>query len=222
MKEQTNPPAVRAMKYLALIPAVLLVSCASRPLPQITVRPLPPQAVEPVEAVRYAEVVRPYHLGRYVDPNQPDTLHEQHPVYRVETPARWNLRPGPVHGTGGSFTHPSRDAAFSPPPTNDVILAELNRQRQVTEIVMWEATRLAESYNELQTVLSGMKAVAQDHVLISERLTATEKRFSGFEEQLRKLVNSPAATTEDQPVSESNPNHPDEEDTLPGQPLEGD
>ena len=53
------------MKYLALIPLVLVASCASRP--QLVVRPSSPPAVEPVEAVRYGEVVRAYHIGRYVD-----------------------------------------------------------------------------------------------------------------------------------------------------------
>ena len=37
------------MKYLALFPLVLVASCASRP--QLVVRPSPPPAVEPVEAV---------------------------------------------------------------------------------------------------------------------------------------------------------------------------
>ena len=46
------------MKYLALIPLVFIASCASRP--QIVVRPAPPSAVEPVESVRYSEVIRAY------------------------------------------------------------------------------------------------------------------------------------------------------------------
>ena len=49
------------MKYLALIPLVFVASCASRP--QLVVRPAPPAAVEPVEAVRYSEVVRAYYTG---------------------------------------------------------------------------------------------------------------------------------------------------------------
>ncbi|MCI0747749.1 MAG: hypothetical protein L0Y58_20270 [Verrucomicrobia subdivision 3 bacterium] len=79
------------MKYLALIPVVLVASCASRP--QFVLRPTPPPAVEPIEAVRYGEVVRAYHVGRFVDPNHPETMHEQHPVYRIEVSARWNLHP---------------------------------------------------------------------------------------------------------------------------------
>ena len=65
------------MKYLALIPLVFVASCASRP--QLAFRPLPSPAVGPVEAVRYGEVVRAYHVGRYVDPNHPETMQEAAP-----------------------------------------------------------------------------------------------------------------------------------------------
>jgi hypothetical protein len=81
------------MKTLALIPLLLITSCASRPKPHVVVQPLKAPAVEPNEAVRYAEVVKTYHVSRYIDPNQPDVMHEQHPVYRIEDHAHWNLKP---------------------------------------------------------------------------------------------------------------------------------
>src|SRR6185295_6249267 len=126
------------MKYLALIPLVFFASCASRP--QVVVRPLPPPAVEPIEAIRYGELVRAYHVGRYVDPNHPETMHEQHPIYRVEVSARWNLHPR----SGNSFgqLNPPPDAALAPPLTNDTLIAEMNRQRETTARVMLEAEKL--------------------------------------------------------------------------------
>ena len=148
------------MKYLTLIPFVLLASCASCPQPQIGFRPTPPPAVEPVEEVRYTDVVRAYHVGRYVDPNQ--TMHELHPVYRIEASARWNLHPGAL--TTASLLNPPPDAAFVPPPTNDAIFAELNRQREATQRILSEAGRLAGSYAELQKVVAEMKGVARDQV----------------------------------------------------------
>ena len=81
LPSQPQPPDP-TMKHLALIPLVFVASCASRP--QLVVRPAPPAAVEPVESVRYDEVVRAYHVGRQVDPNHPDMMTEGHPVYRVE------------------------------------------------------------------------------------------------------------------------------------------
>ncbi|MCI0745646.1 MAG: hypothetical protein L0Y58_09605 [Verrucomicrobia subdivision 3 bacterium] len=172
------------MKYLALIPLVLVASCASRS-PQVVVRPLPPPAVELIEAVRYGEVVRAYHIGRYVDPNHPETMHEQHPVYRVEVSARWNLHPGPLNTA--NLLNPPRDAAFVPPPTNDVLVAEMNRQREATVRVMQEAGKLAQSYGELQGVLTEMKNVARTSAALNQRFATNESRIVELERGLQKL-----------------------------------
>jgi hypothetical protein len=181
------------MKYLALIPLVFVASCASRP--QLVVRPAPPAAVEPVEAVRYSEVVRAYYIGRFIDPNHPETMHEQHPVYRIEASARWNLHPGPANTV--NLLNPPPDTAFAPMPTNDVVIAELNRQREVTERVMSQAVRLSQSYDELQRVFAEMKTVARNNVLLGTRLANTEQRVAVFGKELEKLT-----TTQSQPTNE--------------------
>ena len=184
------------MKYLALIPLVLVASCASRP--QLVVRPSPPPAVEPVEAVRYGEVVRAYHVGRYVDPNHPEAMHERHPVYRIEVSARWNLHPGALNTA--NLLNPPPDAAFAPPPTNDVLVAEMNRQREATASVMQEAAKLAQSYGELQAVVVEMKNVARNSALLSVRLATNEQRVVEFGKELQKLSAAPSPTTNDVPA----------------------
>ena len=184
------------MKYLAFIPLVLVASCASRP--QLVVRPSPSPAVEPVEAVRYGEVVRAYHIGRYVDPNHPEAMHEQHPVYRIEVSARWNLHPGPLNTA--NLLNPPPDAAFAPPPTNDVLVAEMNRQREATASVMLEAAKLAQSYGELQAVFVEMKNVARNSALLSVRLATNEQRVVEFSKELQKLSAVPSPTTNDVPA----------------------
>ena len=183
------------MKYLALIPLVLVASCASRP--QLGFRPLSPPPVEPLEAVRYGEVIRAYHLGRYVDPNHPETMNEQHPVYRIEASARWNLHPGSPQVA--SLLNPPPDAAFASPSTNDVVVAELNRQREVTARVMQEAARLVKSCGELQAVVVEMKNVARNNALFGARLTLTEQRVAEFGKELQKLSTLPPTTTNDVP-----------------------
>jgi hypothetical protein len=189
------------MKYLALIPLVLVASCASRP--QLVVRPLPPPAVEPIEAVRYGEVVRAYHIGRYVDPNHPESMHERHPVYRVEVSARWNLHPGPL-GTA-NLLNPPPDAASAPSPTNDVLVAEMNRQREVTARVMQEAGKLAQSYGQLQGVLAEMKNVARTSTLLNQRFTTNESRIGELERGFQKLSVPPTPMTNDAPAFSSEP-----------------
>jgi hypothetical protein len=191
------------MKYLALIPLMLAASCASRSIPQIVVRPLPPPAVEPVEAVRYAEVVRAYHVGRYVDPNHPLAMHEQHPVYRVEASARWNLHPGPLWPATTNLLNPPHDAAFSPPPVNDAVFAEIGRQREATDRVIHEARRLAQSHEVFQRVIQQMQTVVTNQVQLSSRLANTEQRVADFAKDLQRLATPAAATTtNDVPAAE--------------------
>ena len=184
------------MKYLALIPLVLVASCASRP--QIVLRPTLPPAVEPIEAVRYSEVVRAYHVGRFVDPNHPEAMHEQHPIYRIEVSAHWNLHPGPLNTA--NLLNPPPDAAFAPPPTNDVVVAEMNRQREATARVMLEAGKLAQSYGELQAVIGEMKNVARNNALLNVRLATNEQRFAEFGKELQKLSAVPSPTSNDVPA----------------------
>ena len=180
------------MKYLALIPLVFVASCASRP--QLAVRPAPPAAVAPAESLRYAEVVRAYHVGRQVDPNHPDMMAERHPVYRVEVSSRWNLHPGLPNAA--TLLNPPPDAAFAPPSTNDVVVAEMNRQRDATAQVMQQAARLAQSYQELQKVLGEMKTVAQNNALLNARLAAAEQRVTAFEKEMQKITAPPSATND--------------------------
>jgi hypothetical protein len=180
------------MKYLALLPLILVASCASRP--QVALRPTPPPAVEPIETVRYGEVVRAYHLGRYVDPNHPEAMHEQHPVYRIEVSARWNLHPGAQNTA--NLLNPPPDAAFAPPLTNDALVAEMNRQRETTARVMLEAAKLAQSYGELQSFLGEMKNVARNNALLSVRLATNEQRIAEFDRELQKLSTASPATND--------------------------
>jgi hypothetical protein len=184
------------MKYLTLIPLVFVASCASRP--QLVVRPAPPATVEPVEAVRYSEVVRAYYVGRFVDPNHPETMHEQHPIYRIETSARWNLHPSSAHSV--NLLNPPPDAAFAPPPTNDALLAEMNRQREATARVMSEAVQLSRSYEELQNIFSQMKTVARNNALLGARLANTEQRVTDFGKELEKLSATPPPQTNGLPA----------------------
>ena len=49
--------------------------------------------IDNIENVRYSETLKSYPIGRYVDPNNPDVMHEAHTIYRAETSPAWNLDP---------------------------------------------------------------------------------------------------------------------------------
>ena len=189
------------MLIVLIVPVPLLViSCASRSTPAVTMKPLPAVVVSPVESVRHVEVIRAYHLGRYVDSTQPGVMHEQHPVYRVEAESRWNLLPGQDYSRTGTAMNPPVDPAHSPAPSNDQIVAELNRQKAATERVMWEATQLAQSYDQLQKVIGDMTAVAKNHTLMTARFGQTEQRVTRMEQELGRLVSPAPTATNDVPT----------------------
>ena len=79
------------MKTLYFIPLMFLTACSTPP--KLTLRPQSPPPAVDNSTVRYPEVVRAYHVGRYADPNDDLVMHEQHVVYRVEENTRWDLRP---------------------------------------------------------------------------------------------------------------------------------
>ena len=174
---------------------LLVISCASRSTAPVVVEPLPPSVIAPVESVRHGEVIRAFHLGRYVDSNQPGVMHEQHPIYRVEAESRWTLLPGQDYLVTGVALNPTLDPAHSPAPSSDQIVAELNRQKDATERVMQEATRLAQSYDQLQKVIGDMMAVAQSHTRTTARVGQTEFRLTQMEQELARLMSPVPGTT---------------------------
>lgn len=61
----------------------------------IAASPVSGTELDPVntEKLRYGETLRAYPVSRYVDPRDPNLMHEAHLVYRKENPAAWNLAP---------------------------------------------------------------------------------------------------------------------------------
>ena len=138
------------MKTYYLIPLMFLSACSSTP--KVTLRPQSPPPATDNSAVRYPEVVRAYHFGRYVDPNDDLVMHEQHVVYRVEENTRWDLRPANAGDDAFFSAVPSpRDAAFSPLPVNDAVLAEVNAQKLATVQIMMEARTLSSALAQFQS-----------------------------------------------------------------------
>jgi hypothetical protein len=130
-------------------------------------------------AVRYPEVVRAYHIGRYVDPNDDLIMHEQHAVYRVEDNTRWNLHPGPVDGDLPVSS--PRDAAFAPAPVNDAILAEVNSQRLATTQIMLQSQTLSAALSQFQAALSQAKTNLQETAILRASVNDMKQRLAALE-----------------------------------------
>lgn len=84
------------MKFLFVTFVLFVAGCASKPAPVVK---LPLAETVPVAAARIAPAIGHYTLGAYVDPDNDLVRHEAHAIQRVETDARWDLRPAVVEPT---------------------------------------------------------------------------------------------------------------------------
>jgi hypothetical protein len=181
------------MKTFYFIPLMFLTACSTAP--KLVLRPqVPPPAVDN-STVRYPEVVRAYHVGRYADPNDDLVMHEQHVVYRVEENTRWDLRPANAGGDALFSAVPSpRDAAFSPLPVNDAVLAEINAQKLATVQIMVQARTLSSALAQFQAALQQTRTNLQETAVLRAAVIEMKKRLDTLEtaqEQPQPLPNSP-------------------------------
>lgn len=167
------------MKPLYLISLLSLSACTTAP--KLEVRPLSPPTPIEQSAVRYSEIVRPYHIGRYADPNNGSVMHEQHVVYRVEETARWNFHPGNPCGNVFPWPPVRRDPASVSFPVNDAIVAEVNSQRLATTQIMAQTKVLTGALQQLQTALQAARNNEQATASLQAAITDLRKRLDALE-----------------------------------------
>ena len=178
------------MKLALLIPfPFLIVACATKPvrLVETSPRAVPGTTLssDGVESVRYAENIKAYPLGRYVDPNNSRIMHEGHSVYRVETTAKWNLRPnepvsmplGPVH---------VRDSARTTAPIGDELVAQLNQQKEATKAIVQGGQAVSQKLGELAGKMQQTQEIAAQNAVLKQEVNTAKQRLDALEEELRK------------------------------------
>jgi hypothetical protein len=173
------------MKVYYLIPLLFLPACSTAP--KLTLRPQQPPAK--VSGVRYPEIIGAYHVGRYADPNDDLIMHERHTVYRVEENSRWDLHPN----AGVSSTTIPRDAAFSPAPVNDDILAEVNSQRLATVEIMSQARTLSAALMQFQSALQQTRTNLQQAAALRATVAELKKRLDALESAQAQSAALPAS-----------------------------
>jgi hypothetical protein len=167
------------MKMFYLIPLLFLTACST---PKLALRPQQPPPTTDNSAIRYPEVIRAYHIGRYTDPNDDLVMHEQHVVYRVEENTRWDLRPASAGGDVFFPVVPSpRDAAFNPLPVNDAVLAEINAQKLATVQIMVQARTLSLALAQFQAALQQTRTNLQETAVLRASVIQMKKRLDVLE-----------------------------------------
>ena len=159
-------------KTSALILCAVMALCAGCETMQkkTAVVPLPPAppAVAPVsgtdldqanlEKVRVGETLKSYPIGRYVDPKDPDVMHEAHVVYRKEAGADWNLNPnaptvvplGPVLAVA--------DPARTPNPLPAELEQKMAEQNQLVATLIEQNEALSAQLTKLTKDMAEMRA----------------------------------------------------------------
>lgn len=109
------------------------------------------------EKVRYGDAMKAYPINRYVDPNDPNVMHEGHVIYRREIGGGWNLNPnaptvvplGPVLAVA--------DGAKQPNPLPAELEQKMAEQNQLmaslieqNESLSKELVRLTKEVGELR------------------------------------------------------------------------
>ena len=178
------------MKLALLIPLpFLLAACATKTpcVVDMNSRAVPGTTLlsEGVESVRYAENLKTYPLGRYVDPNNSRIMHEGHSIYRVESTAKWNLHPNepvfmpldPIH---------VRDSARTTAPIGDELIAQLNQQKEATKAVMQGGQAVSQKLGELAGKLQQTQEIAAQNSLLKQEVNTAKQRLDALEDELRK------------------------------------
>jgi hypothetical protein len=180
------------MKTFYFIPLLFLTACSTAP--KLALRPQSPPPAADNSAVRYPEIVRAYHFGRYVDPNDDLVMHEQHTVYRVEENTLWNFHPAPAGGSAAQFM-PPRNAAFAPAPVNDSILAEVNSQRLATSQIVAESKILAAALHQLEIALQDTRKNEQATANLRITVDSLKKQLDALETAQAQPLTEPISTT---------------------------
>ena len=194
------------MKFALLIPiSLLLAACAAKParVMDMGFRAVPGNMLpsQGVASVRYAENLRAYPLGRYVDPGNSRIMHEGHSIYRVETTARWNLHPnefapvprGPIR---------VRDSARNTLPVGDELLAEFNQQKEATKAIVQGGQAVSQKLGELAEKVQQTQQMAAQSAQLKQEVDTARRRLDALEEELRR--NPPPSTPQrSQPENKS-------------------
>lgn len=177
------------------IAAAFVAGCQSHPPQPIVTLAQPAPFLSPEQRghVWLPDEVAPYAVGRYVDPRDPNVLHEAHTLYRREQASRPNLAPPaalvlpPSAGPAATNT-----TAF----LRDALTAELNQQRAVSLSLVEQAKGLARSVSLLNQQSEEFRNALQEAAQVRAQWQAVSNRLWMLERQLQSVsAGSPVPST---------------------------
>ena len=183
------------MKHLALLPILFLTACASHAPHKIVAPPGPVGAPISSDGLRTDEQLKEYRLGRYVDARDPFVMHEGHPLYRIETSARWDLQPNNAASLPRRST--VRSTSIS---ANDAVIAEVNKQRAATRAFTEQTVALNQRLTELGQAVQQTQEVAKQNLELKRDVATLRGQLDSLDMKLRErkpATVSPSPSPED-------------------------
>ena len=110
-----------------------------------------------VEKVRLGETLKSYPVGRYVDPQDPNVMHETHVVYRKEAGADWNLNPNAPTVVALGPTLAVADPARTPGPLPAELEQKMAEQNQLVASLIEQNDALAKELAKLAKDLAELR-----------------------------------------------------------------
>lgn len=186
-----NPPIIFTTAAIAV---ALVTGCKSEAPHPVVTFPQPPPFLTPKQRgnVWFPDQVAPYAVGRYVDPRDPNVLHEAHTLYRREQTSRPNLTP-PATLVLPPIAAPSASDATT--LLRDALTAELNQQRAASLALVEQGKSLANSVRQLNQQTEEFRNALQEAARVRAQLQAVSNRLETLESQLRSLPAGPASPT---------------------------
>jgi hypothetical protein len=112
------------------------------------------------EKIRGGETLKAYPIGRYVDPRDPNVMHESHVVYRKEAGANWNLAPNAPTVVPLGPALAVSDGAPQPNPLPAELEQKVAEQNQLMAALVEQNEALAAELSKLGKELAELRARA--------------------------------------------------------------
>jgi hypothetical protein len=141
------------MKFLSCIILLsILAGCAAKNETRAVRRvAVPGTAIGADDArkVRTPEIVKAYPVGRYIDPNFSDQMHERHTVYRREQAAEWNYQPSKPYALplGPVVAESNPSSSYYTKTNSEQVSAQ---QKAYAEALLEQNVALKRQIDELQ------------------------------------------------------------------------
>jgi hypothetical protein len=167
---------------LALIIAVVVAGCNSpkkirKPVSKVVAGKTIPRPA--VQTVRGYEIISTYHVGRRIDPNDPNIMYEAGKMYVIRRSPTWNLRPNtPVDSPAFKTHQRPLKTKFENMKKQQDLVGERNKIAEKIGIELLEIRKELQAKNEkkiTKDLLSDIKQVKESQGKVKRKMAELEQ-----------------------------------------------